>query len=88
MHCLADLCSLGTETVSTQFAFGSSLTDQSTLCYNSFKGQGQLLLVGVWLQHSFGPVSLVSMVSVNLRIWFYGVEEGDAGQTMEREESQ
>jgi hypothetical protein len=32
--------------------------------------------------------SLVSMVSVNLRIWFYGVEKGDAGETIEREESQ
>jgi hypothetical protein len=32
--------------------------------------------------------SLVSMVSINLRIWFYGVEKGDAGETIEREESQ
>jgi hypothetical protein len=31
--------------------------------------------------------SLVSMVSINLGIWFYGVEKGDAGETIEREES-
>jgi len=28
------------------------------------------------------------MVSINLEIWFYGVEKGDAGETIEREESQ
>ena len=33
-------------------------------------------------------VNLVSMVSINLRIWFYGVELGDAGESIEREESQ
>ena len=33
-------------------------------------------------------VCLVSMVSINLGIWFYGVELGDAGETIEREESQ
>jgi len=27
------------------------------------------------------------MVSINLRIWFDGVELGDAGETIEREES-
>jgi hypothetical protein len=27
-------------------------------------------------------------VSINLRIWFQGVEKGDAGETIEREESQ
>jgi len=59
------------------------------LCYNSFTGQGQLLWVGVCLQRSFGRCfHLVSMVSINLRIWFYGVEQGDAGETIEREESQ
>jgi len=31
--------------------------------------------------------SLVSMVSINLGIWFYGVEMGDAGETIEPEES-
>jgi hypothetical protein len=31
---------------------------------------------------------LVSMVSINLRIWFDGVELVDAGETIEREESQ
>ena len=31
--------------------------------------------------------NLVSMVSINLRIWFDGVEQGDAGETIEREES-
>ena len=31
---------------------------------------------------------LVSMVSINLGIWFDGVEQGDAGKTIEREESQ
>ena len=52
-------------------------------------GQGQLLWVGVCLHNSFGrQFSLVSMVSINLGIWFYGVELGDAGETIEREESQ
>ena len=32
--------------------------------------------------------SLVSMVSINLGNWFYGVEMGDAGETIEPEESQ
>jgi len=32
--------------------------------------------------------NLVSMVSINLRIWFDGVEQSDAGETIEREESQ
>ena len=31
--------------------------------------------------------SLVSMVSINLGIWFYGVETGDAGESIEPEES-
>jgi len=31
---------------------------------------------------------MVSMVSINLGIWFYGVETGDAGETIEPEESQ
>ena len=36
----------------------------------------------------FGPrFSLVSMVSINLGIRFYGVETGDAGETIEPEES-
>jgi hypothetical protein len=33
---------------------GHCLTDQSTLCYNSLTGQGQLLWVGVCLHRSFG----------------------------------
>ena len=28
----------------------------------------------------------MSMVSINLRIWFDGVEQGDAGETIEPEE--
>jgi hypothetical protein len=68
---------------------GQCLTDQSTLCYNSLTGQGQLLWVGVCLHHSFGRrFNLVSLVSINLRIWFYGVDQADAGETIEREESQ
>jgi hypothetical protein len=68
---------------------GQCLTDQSTLCYNSLTGQGQLLWVGVCLHHSLGRrFNLVSMVSINLRIWFDGVEQSDAGETIEREESQ
>jgi hypothetical protein len=48
-------------------------------------GVGQLLWVGVCLQHSFGRAfSVVSMVSINLGIWFYC----DAGESIEREESQ
>jgi hypothetical protein len=31
--------------------------------------------------------NLVSMVSINLRIWFDGVEQGEAGETIEHEES-
>ena len=37
----------------------------------------------------FGPrFSLVSMVSINLGIWFYGVGINDAGESIEPEESQ
>jgi hypothetical protein len=64
-------------------------TDLNSLCYNSFTGQGQLLWVGVCLQHSFGRrFNLVSMVSINLGIWSYGVETGDTGESIEPEESQ
>jgi hypothetical protein len=64
-------------------------TDLNSLCYNSVSGQGQLLWVGVCLHNSFGRrFSLVSMVSINLGIWFYQVEMGDAGETIEPEESQ
>jgi hypothetical protein len=62
-------------------------TDLNSLCYNSVTGQGQLLWVGVCLQHDFGRFSLVSMVSINLGIRFYGVETGDAGESIEPEES-
>jgi hypothetical protein len=31
--------------------------------------------------------SMVSMVSINLRIWFDGVETGDTGETVEPEEA-
>jgi hypothetical protein len=52
-------------------------------------GQGQLLWVGDCLHHGFGRrFNLESMVSINVRIWFDGVEQGDAGETIEREESQ
>ena len=44
-------------------------------------GQGQLLWAGVCLRHSFGRrFSLVSMVSINLGIWFYEVETCDTGE--------
>jgi hypothetical protein len=62
-------------------------TDLNSVCYNSFSGQGQLLWVGVCLQHGFGRFSLVSMVSINVGIRFYGVETGDAGESIEPEES-
>jgi len=58
------------------------------LCYNSFTGQGQLLWVRVVCRTVFGRrFSLVSMVSSNLGIRFYGVETGDAGESIEPEES-
>src|SRR5580704_16707165 len=44
---------------------GQCLTDQSTLCYNSLTGQGQLLWLGVCLHRSFGRrFNLVSMVDI------------------------
>jgi hypothetical protein len=59
-------------------------TDLNSLCYNSFTGQGQLLWVRVACSSVFGQrFSLVSMVSINLGIWFYGVETGDAGESIE-----
>ena len=70
-------------------AYRQAYTDLNSLCYNSFSGQGQLLWVGACLQHCFGRrFSLVSMVSINLGIQFYGVEMGDAGESIEPEESQ
>jgi hypothetical protein len=63
-------------------------TDLNFLCYNSFTGQGQLLWVRVACSTVFGQrFSLVSMVSINLGIRFYGVEIGDAGESIEPEES-
>jgi hypothetical protein len=55
---------------------GQVCTDPNFLCYNSFTGQGQLLWVGVCLHQSFGR--RFCLVSINLGIWFYGVETGDA----------
>jgi hypothetical protein len=66
----------------------TTCTDLNSVCYNSFSGQGQLLWVGVCLQQDFGRIILVSMVSFNLGIRFYGVETGDAGESIEPEESQ
>ncbi len=63
-------------------------TDLNFLCYNSFTGQGQLLWVRVACSTVFGQrFSLVSMVSINLGIRFDGVETGDAGESIEPEES-
>ena len=63
-------------------------TDLNSLCYNSFTGQGQLLWVRVACSTVFGQrFDLVSMVSINLGIRFYGVETGDAGESIEPEES-
>ena len=63
-------------------------TDLNFLCYDSFTRQGQLLWVGICLKDNFGwRFSLASMVSINLGIWFYGVETGDAGESIEPEES-
>ena len=65
-----------------------SYTDLNSLCYNSLTGQGQLLWVSVACSTVFGQqFSLVSMVSINLGIRFYGVETGDAGESIEPEES-
>ena len=58
-------------------------TDLNSLCYNSVSGQGQLL----WVEFACRCFSLVSMVSINLGIWFYEVETGDAGESIEPEES-
>ena len=63
-------------------------TDLNSLCYNSFAGQGQLLWVRVACSTVFGQrFDLVPMVSINLGIQFYGVETGDAGESIEPEES-
>ena len=64
-------------------------TDLNSVCYNSLSGQGQLLRVGFACRTVLdGWFSLMSMVSINLGIWFYGVETGDAGETIAPEESQ
>jgi hypothetical protein len=48
-------------------------TDLNSLCYNSLTGQGQLLWVHVACRTVFGQrFRLVSMVSINLGIRFYG----------------
>jgi hypothetical protein len=60
-------------------------TDLNSLCYNSFTGQGQLLWVGLACITVFG--NRLSIVSINLGIRFYGVETGDAGESIEPEES-
>jgi hypothetical protein len=65
------------------------LSDLNFLWYDSFTEQGQLLWVGICLTDNFEwRFSLVSMVPINLGIWFYGAELSDAGETIEREESQ
>jgi MOSC domain-containing protein len=68
---------------------GQILTDQSMLCYNFIHGAGTAALGWSLPVAQCGRrFNLVSMVSINLRIWFYGVEMGDTGETIEREESQ
>ena len=37
-----------------EFGLVGACTNSNCLCYNSFTGQGQLLWVGVCLQHSIG----------------------------------
>ena len=64
------------------------LSDLNFLWYDSFTEQGQLLWVGICLKDNFEwRFSLVSMVSNNLGIRFYGAEMSDPVETIEREES-
>src|SRR5882762_7759508 len=66
----------------------TACTDLNCLCYNSLHGAGTAALGWCCLKHIFGQrFSLVSMVSINLGIWFYEVETGDAGESIEPEES-
>ncbi len=67
---------------------GQILTDQSMLCYNFIHGAGTALGWCLPAAQCGRRFNLVSMVSINLRIWLYGVEMGDAGETIEHEESQ
>jgi hypothetical protein len=63
-------------------------TDLNCLCYNSFHGAGTAALGWCLPVAHFGRrFSLVSMVSINLGIWFYEVETGDTGESIEPEES-
>ena len=67
-------------------AYRQVCTDLNSVCYNSFTEQGQLLWVGVACRVvRFG---LVSILSSGLRIWFYGLEQGDAGETVDSKKRQ
>jgi hypothetical protein len=80
-------------------AMQNMLLKRTTLGQNLYRSEFALLQFSLgagtaalgWAcpPNSFGRwFSLVSMVSINLGIWFYGVETGDAGETIEPEESQ
>ena len=62
-------------------------TDVNSLCYNLVAGRDSCSGLVITCRTGFGQW-FISMVSINLRIWFYGAEMGEAGDTVEREESQ
>ena len=70
-------------------AFGSMSDGSIDALLQFIDGAGTAALGWCFLHHSFRRrFNLVYMVSINLIIWFDGVEQGDAGETIEREESQ
>ena len=74
----------------TSLAFGvKSLTRSIDALLQFIDGAGTAALGWCLPASQFWTgFNLVSMVSINLRIWFDGVEQRDAGETIEREESQ
>ena len=73
----------------TSLAFGSKPDGSIEALLQFIHGAGTAALGWCLPAAQFWTaVNLVSMVSINLRIWFYGVEQGDAGESIEREERQ
>jgi hypothetical protein len=73
----------------TSLAFGSKPDGSIDALLQFIHGAGTAAL-GCCLPAAqfWTAVNLVSIVSTNLRIWSYGVEQSDAGESIEREESQ
>ena len=69
--------------------YGQACTDLNSLCYNSVSGQGQLLWVGLACTTVLdGGLAWCPWCPLTSEFGSMGLKWGDAGETIEPEESQ